>query len=125
MMKYLFKSIKRNRFTINYINKYFYHIKKMEINEKIEKVNLVDKYKREKLLNCLARRFFVVQSFEIYNGIAGFYDYGPPGCALKNNVESYWREHFILEENMLEINTTCICPEPVFKASVFILLKRN
>jgi glycyl-tRNA synthetase len=48
------------------------------------------------------------------------YDYGPPGCALKNNIESYWREHFILEESMLEINGTCLTPEIVLKASVNI-----
>ena len=32
----------------------------------------------------------------------GFYDYGPPGCAIKQNVTQTWRKHFILEESMLE-----------------------
>jgi glycyl-tRNA synthetase len=35
--------------------------------------------------------------------VAGFYDYGPPGCAMKQNVTQTWRNHFILEENMLEV----------------------
>ena len=45
---------------------------------------------------------------EIYGGCAGFYDYGPVGCAIKTNLEQLWRDHFILEEDMLEINTSCI-----------------
>lgn len=66
----------------------------------------------------MKRRFFVIPAFEIYNnGVAGLYDYGPTGCALKNNIEAYWREHFILEESMLEISGTCLTPEIVLKAS--------
>ena len=44
------------------------------------------------------------------------------GCAIKNNILKLWRDHFILEEDMLEIATTCITPYPVFKASVIINL---
>lgn len=79
---------------------------------------MVEKYKRPTLENVLKRRFFVIPAFEIYNNVAGLYDYGPTGCALKNHIESYWREHFILEENMLEISSTCLTPEVVLKASV-------
>ena len=75
------------------------------------------KYDRVGLENVMKRRFFVVPSFQIYNGIAGLYDFGPTGCALKNNIEQYWREHFILEENLLEISGTCITPEIVLKTS--------
>jgi glycyl-tRNA synthetase len=50
--------------------------------------------------------------------VAGLYDYGPVGCSLKNNLENLWREHFILEENMFEINTSCITPANV-KIDVF------
>lgn len=31
----------------------------------------------------MKRKFFVVPAFEIYGGVAGFYDYGPLGSALK------------------------------------------
>ena len=75
------------------------------------------KYDRNGLENAMKRRFFVVPSFLIYNGVAGLYDFGPTGCALKNNIESFWREHFILEENLLEISGTCITPEIVLKTS--------
>ena len=77
----------------------------------------VPKYDRPGLENVMKRRFFVVPGFEIYNGVAGLYDYGPTGCALKNHIEQYWREHFILEENLLEISATCLTPEVVLKTS--------
>ena len=67
----------------------------------------------------------MIPSFEIYNGVAGLYDYGPTGCALKNNIEMYFREHFILEENMLEICATNLTPEIVLKTSVKIYINFN
>ncbi|MCQ2819485.1 MAG: glycine--tRNA ligase [archaeon] len=79
--------------------------------------DLNTKYNRPGVENVMKRRFFVVPSFDIYNGVAGLYDYGPTGCALKNNIESYWRDHFILEDNLLEICTTCLTPEIVLKTS--------
>ena len=54
-------------------------------------------------LNTLERRLFFIPSFKIYGGVAGFYDYGPPGCAMKQNVTQAWRAHFVLEEGMLEV----------------------
>ena len=54
---------------------------------------------------------------EIYGGCAGFYDYGPVGCAIKTNLEQLWRDHFILEEDMLEINTSCILTHTVLDNS--------
>ena len=35
---------------------------------------------------CLERRLFYIPSFKIYGSVAGFYDYGPPGCAIKQNM---------------------------------------
>ena len=75
------------------------------------------KYDRVGLENVMKRRFFVVPAFEIYNGVAGLYDFGPTGCQLKNHIENYWREHFILEESLLEISATCLTPECVLKTS--------
>ena len=63
------------------------------------------------------RRMFVVPAFEIHGGVAGLFDYGPPGCALKQNIVDQWRRHFVLEEKMLEMECTCLTPEPVLKTS--------
>ncbi|KAJ1608133.1 glycyl-tRNA synthetase [Cryptosporidium canis] len=73
--------------------------------------------RREALENLLRRRFFIAPSFEIYGGVAGLFDYGPPGCALKSEIESFWRRHFVLAEDMLEISTTCLTPYNPLKAS--------
>lgn len=49
--------------------------------------------------------------------IRGLYDYGPPGCALQANIVDTWRKHFVLEENMLELDCPALTPEDGFKTS--------
>jgi glycyl-tRNA synthetase len=78
---------------------------------------LAKKYKRKEVEDLLKRKFFVVPSFEIYGGVAGFFDFGPLGSALKQHVETLWRQHFILEEDMLELTSTNITVSDVFKTS--------
>ncbi|XP_074569150.1 glycine--tRNA ligase, mitochondrial 1-like [Curcuma longa] len=72
---------------------------------------------RQAVVNTLERRLFYIPSFKIYRGVAGLYDYGPPGCAVKSNVLAFWRQHFVLEENMLEVDCPCVTPEVVLEAS--------
>ena len=67
--------------------------------------------------DLLRRRMFVVPSFEIYGGVAGLYDFGPPACALKSNLLAEWRRHFVLEEGMLEIECTNLNAEIVLETS--------
>ena len=50
-------------------------------------------------------------------GVAGLYDYGPPGSSLQANIIAEWRRHFIIEEHMLELDTTIMTPAPVFETS--------
>ncbi|GKD69193.1 glycine--tRNA ligase, mitochondrial 1-like protein, partial [Tanacetum coccineum] len=47
---------------------------------------------REAVTNTLERRCFYIPSFKIYGGVAGFYDYGPPGSAVMSNVLALWRQ---------------------------------
>ncbi|KAI0014096.1 hypothetical protein F4779DRAFT_624834 [Xylariaceae sp. FL0662B] len=65
----------------------------------------------------LRRRMFFYPSFEIYGGVKGLYDYGPPGTALQSNLIDIWKKHFILEENMLEVDCTILTPGLVLQAS--------
>lgn len=74
-------------------------------------------FSREKLEQVLKRRFFFAPAFEIYGGVSGLFDYGPPGCAFQANVVDTWRKHFILEEDMLEVDTTMLTPAEVLKTS--------
>jgi glycyl-tRNA synthetase len=65
----------------------------------------------------LRRRLFYTPSFEIYGGVSGLYDYGPPGCALQANIVDSWRKHFVLEEDMMEVDCTMLTPHEVLKTS--------
>jgi glycyl-tRNA synthetase len=65
----------------------------------------------------ISRRFFYAPAFHIYGGVAGLYDYGPTGCALMSNIIQLWRNHFVLEEEMLEVDTTIMTPAEVLKTS--------
>ena len=40
-------------------------------------------FDRSKMEDLLKRRFFYDQSFAIYGGVSGQYDFGPMGCAIK------------------------------------------
>ncbi|KAL4784412.1 hypothetical protein BJX76DRAFT_367623 [Aspergillus varians] len=83
-----------------------------------------DVFDRTLFESLLKRRLFYTESFEIYrtsgnlNGDSrGLYDYGPPGCALQSNIVDLWRKHFVLQEDMLELDCTILTPEEVFKTS--------
>jgi glycyl-tRNA synthetase len=47
---------------------------------------------RQAVVNTLERKLFYIPSFKIHRGVAGLYDYGPPGCRVKANVLSFWRQ---------------------------------
>ncbi|GIZ03289.1 glycine--tRNA ligase [Caerostris extrusa] len=99
---------------------------KKAVNElKLRKKALEDKelappeigFDRARMEDLLKRRFYFDQSFAIYGGVTGQFDFGPMGCAMKNNILNLWRSHFILEEQMLEVDCTILTPENVLKAS--------
>lgn len=75
----------------------------------------LETFDRAKMEDLLKRRFFYDQSFAIYGGITGQYDYGPMGCALKSNILGLWRQFFVLEEQMLEVDCSILTPEPILK----------
>jgi glycyl-tRNA synthetase len=79
-------------------------------------------FDRTLLESLMKRRLFYTPSFEVYQGLPGLetkglYDYGPAGCALQANVIDTWRKHFILEEDMLEVDCTSLTPHEVLKTS--------
>lgn len=78
---------------------------------------MANKFNREQLESVLKHRFFFAPAFDIYGGVSGLYDYGPPGCALQANIVDTWRKHFVLEEDMLELDTTMLTPYEVLKTS--------
>jgi hypothetical protein len=64
-------------------------------------------------LACVVSRFFWAPSFEVYGGSRGLYDLGPSAAAIQNNLLAFWRQHFVLGESMLELETTVLTPEKV------------
>ena len=72
--------------------------------------------KKDGLTELVRRRGFLWQSFEIYGGAAGFYDYGPLGALLKRNVEEAWRD-FYSREGFYELESPNIGLREIFEAS--------
>jgi len=71
----------------------------------------------EEVVELAKRRGYLYPSFEIYGGASGFYDYGPLGASLKNNVIDSWRDMYVVGHGYEEIETTTVGKEDVFVAS--------
>ncbi len=72
----------------------------------------------EDLVSLCARRGYVFQSSEIYGGINGFWDYGPLGVELKNNLKTRWWQRVVREREDVEgIDSAIICHPRTWEAS--------
>jgi glycyl-tRNA synthetase len=72
----------------------------------------------EKLVSLAKRRGFIYPGSEIYGGLAGAYDYGPLGVALKKNIENLWWRMFVnSRENMYGIDAAILMNPKVWEAS--------
>jgi len=64
------------------------------------------------------RRGFIFPGSEIYGGLAGTWDYGPLGIALKKNVEQLWWRMFVEDrEDMYGIDSAILMNPRVWEAS--------
>jgi glycyl-tRNA synthetase len=71
--------------------------------EAYEKVSMDD------IVSLCKRRGIIFQSSEIYNGFAGFYDYGPLGSELKKNVKDIWWKNFVTSrEDVVGLDSSII-----------------
>ena len=59
------------------------------------KENATENNLMEKIVSLCKRRGFVFAGSEIYGGLAGTYDWGHFGLALKNNIKQYWWKKFV------------------------------
>jgi len=72
----------------------------------------------EKIVSLCKRRGFFYKGSEIYGGMAGFFDYGPLGVALKKNVENIWWHMFVdSQDNMYGVDATLVMHPNVYQAS--------
>jgi len=64
------------------------------------------------------KKGLVYQNSEIYGGMSGFFDYGPLGVELKNNIKSEWWKTFVQSrEDIVGIDGSIICHPKVWQAS--------
>lgn len=77
-----------------------------------------NKVNMDQLTSLCKRRGFIFQSSEIYDGIAGFWDYGPLGCELKRNIrEAWWKNIVQMREDVVGLDSSIIMHPRVWKAS--------
>src|SRR3990170_6516596 len=64
------------------------------------------------------RRGFIYAGSEIYGGLTGFWDYGPLGVELKNNIKREWWKSMVYDrEDVVGIDAAIIMNPEVWKAS--------
>ena len=64
------------------------------------------------------RRGFIYHSSEIYGGMPGFWDYGPLGCELKQNVKQAWWQFTVRgRSDVAGLDATIIMHPKIWKAS--------
>jgi len=64
------------------------------------------------------KKGFIYPSSEIYGGITGFFDYGPLGSDLKNNLKQSWWKFYVQDrEDVVGIDGSIITHPKVWKAS--------
>lgn len=72
----------------------------------------------EKIVSLAKRRGFVFPSSEIYGGLGGFWDFGPLGAALKNNIKQEWRREVVeRREEVFGLDASIIMNPAVWQAS--------
>ncbi len=76
------------------------------------------KVSMEAVVSLCARRGFIWQSSEIYGGINGFWDYGPLGAELKQNLKTRWWQRVVRERDDVEgIDSSIIAHPRTWEAS--------
>lgn len=69
-------------------------------------------------MSLAKRRGFVYPGSEIYGGLSGFWDYGPLGVELKNNIKkAWWHDMVYQRDDVLGIEASIIMNPKVWEAS--------
>ena len=70
----------------------------------------------DRLKISLQENHYILPSYQLYNGMAGFQDYGILGTIVKNKLLNNWRQYFI-SDNIYEIETPNIVMCDILKNS--------
>ena len=72
----------------------------------------------EEIVSLCKRRGFIYQGSEVYGGLAGTWDYGPLGVALKRNIMNLWWKMFVEDrDDMLGVDAAILMNQKVWQAS--------
>lgn len=72
----------------------------------------------EKIVSLCKRRGFIFQGSEIYGGLAGTWDLGHFGVALKKNIEQFWWKKFVDgRRDMYGVDAAILMNSKVWEAS--------
>lgn len=72
----------------------------------------------EDIASLAKRRGFIYQGSEIYGGLAGTWDYGPLGVALKRNITNLWWKMFVdSRDDMYGVDAAILMNQKVWQAS--------
>jgi glycyl-tRNA synthetase len=72
----------------------------------------------EAIVSLAKRRGFVFPSSEIYGGMGGFWDYGPLGVELKNNIKAaWWRSMVQLRDDIVGLDAAIVMNPRVWEVS--------
>ena len=83
----------------------------------MDKVTM-EKVTMDKIVSLCARRGFIFPSGDIYGGINGFWDYGPLGVELKNNLKALWWQRVVRErDDVVGIDSAIITHPRTWEAS--------
>ncbi len=84
----------------------------------LESNNMNELSLMEKIVSLAKRRGFIFPGSEIYGGLAGTYDYGPLGVALKRQIQNSWVKHFVESRgDMYQVDADIIMNPRVWEAS--------
>ena len=72
----------------------------------------------EKIVALAKRRGFIYPGSEIYGGFGGFWDYGPVGVELKNNIKrAWWKDMVYGRDDVVGLDAAIIMNPTVWEAS--------
>jgi len=72
----------------------------------------------DEIVSLCKRRGIIFPSSEIYNGFAGFFDYGPLGAELKKNIKDAWWQAFVTQrEDVVGLDSSIIHNPTTWKSS--------
>ena len=72
----------------------------------------------ESIIGLCKRRGFIFASSEVYGGYNGFFDYGPLGVELRNNIKNiWWRDMVQRRDDIVGLDSSIIMHPDIWKAS--------